>query len=91
MDSTLLFWATIIIVTLVVLVLVVYLILIIVSLRRAGNHLEDLNQGLTKIAADTEPLKDKVTVINGALSELEGGLASVDGHLVAIAKVLRLV
>ncbi|MFQ3326081.1 MAG: hypothetical protein ACI8YC_000715 [Salibacteraceae bacterium] len=91
MDSTTLFLATLIIVTLLVLVLVVYLILIIVALRRAGTHLEGLAGGLQKIQDDTEPLGEKVGVINGALGQLHGGLSSVDSHLVAIAKVLKLV
>lgn len=91
MDTSTLFIATLIIVVLLVLVLVVYLILIIVALRRAGTHLEGLAGGLQKIADDTDPLGKKVTTINGALSQLQGGLSSVDGHLVAIAKVLKLV
>ena len=91
MNTSFLFMATVIIVVLLVLVLVVYLILIIVALRRAGTHLKGLAGGLQKIAKDTQPLGDKVTVINGALIKLHGGLSSVDGHLVAIAKVLKLV
>jgi signal transduction histidine kinase len=91
MDSSTLFIATIVIVVLLVLVLVTYLILIIVALRRAGTHLEQLAGGLQKIAADTQPLEEKVGVINGALTKLQGGLSSVDRHLVSIAKVLKLV
>ncbi|MFC4723006.1 hypothetical protein ACFO5O_11790 [Geojedonia litorea] len=91
MDTSFLFIATLIIVALLVLVLVIYLILIIVALRRAGTHLEQLARGLQKIASDTDPLGEKVTIINGALLKLHGGLTSVDGHLVAIAKVLKLV
>lgn len=90
MDRTTLLFATVIIVALLVLVLVIYLILIIVALRRAGTHLEGLAGGLQKIAADTGPLSEKVSTINGALHQLHGGLSSVDGHLVAIAKVLKL-
>ncbi|EAR16103.1 hypothetical protein [Robiginitalea biformata] len=90
MNSSTLFIATIIIVTLLVLVLVVYLVLIIVALRRAGTHLEGLAGGLQKIQDDTSPLGEKVGVINGALEKLHGGLSSVDSHLVAIAKVLKL-
>ncbi len=79
------------IVGLVVLVLVIYLVLIIVALRRAGTHLEKLAGGLQKIVDDTAPLPDKLGTINGALSQLLGGLTSVDGHLVGIAKVFKLV
>ena len=76
---------------LVVLVLVTYLVLTIVALRRAGNHLEKLAGGLQKIADDTAPLQDKLGTINNALSQLRGGLSSVDQHLVEIAKVFKLV
>ena len=44
-----------------------------------------------KIQDDTGPLEEKVDVINGALKQLNGGLSSVDSHLVSIAKVLKLV
>ena len=91
MTASTLFIATLIIVGLVVVVLVLYLILIIVALRRAGTHLEQLAGGLQKIADDTTPLPDKLGTINGALSQLHGGLTSVDNHLVGIAKVFKLV
>lgn len=90
MSASVLLIATIVIVGLLVVVLVTYLILIIVALRRAGTHLEQLAGGLHKIAGDTQPLGEKVGVINGALSQLHNGLSSVDGHLVSIAKVLKL-
>lgn len=82
---------TVIIVALVVVVLVAYLILIIIALRRAGNHLAGLAGGLQQIADDSAPLKEKVDVINGALTQIHGGLRSIDGRLVTIAKVLKLV
>ena len=91
MTTPTLYIATLIIVGLVVVVLVIYLILIIVALRRAGNHLEKLAGGLQKIVDDTKPLPKNLNTINGALKQLHGGLGSVDGHLVAIAKVLKLV
>ena len=91
MTASILYMATLIIVGLVVAVLVVYLVLIIVALRRAGNHLEKLAGGLQKIASDTAPLPEKLGTINGALSQLHGGLLSVDKHLVDIAKVFKLV
>jgi len=86
-----LYIATLIIVGLVVVVLVVYLILIIVALRKAGTHLENLAGGLQQIVDDAEPLEGQLGTINGALSQLHGGLSSVDSHLVDIAKVLKLV
>ena len=91
MDSTILYPATLIIVALLVLVLVVYLILIIIALRRAGTNLLNLAGGLQKIVDDTEPLAGNLGTINGALTQLNGGLSSVDNHLVDIAKVLKLV
>ena len=91
MSASILLPANLIIVALVVLVLVIYLILIIIALRRAGNHLENLAGGLQKIVDDSQPLAGKLGIINGALSQLHGDLSSVDGHLVAIAKVLKLV
>lgn len=90
MDSSILFPATLIITGLIVAVLVVYLILIIVALRRAGNNLEALAGGLQKIVDDTDPLKDHLGTANGALSKLLAGLSSVDDHLAAIARVLKL-
>ncbi len=91
MTTSILFTATLIIVALVVLVLVIYLVLIIVALRRAGNHLEQLAGGLQKIADDSAPLSERLGTINNALTQLHTGLSSVDGHLVAVAKVLKLV
>lgn len=82
---------TVVIVALVVLVLVTYLVLIIFHLWRAANRVEKLVGGLKKIEQDTLPLKEKVDIINGALTQLNKGLGSVDGHLVNIAKVLKLV
>lgn len=84
-------WITLIIVALVVLLLVIYLILIIVALHRAGTHLQNLAGGLQKIADDSAPLKGHVDTINGALTQLHGGLGSIDQHLISIAKVLKLV
>ncbi len=91
MTASTLYIATLIIVGLVVLVLVIYLVLIIVALTRAGTHLENLAGGLQKIVDDTSPLPDKLGTINGALTQLHGGLLSVDSHLVGIAKVFKLV
>ena len=91
MDASILYPATLIIAGLIVLVLVIYLVLIIIALRRAGNHLQNLAGGLQKIVDDSKPLEGNLGTINSALSQLNDGLSSVDGHLVAIAKVLKLV
>lgn len=82
---------TLVIVVAVILVLVAYLALIILALRKAGDNLSELAVGLSKIKEDSAPLNHKVGTINGALDQLHQGLASVDGHLIEIAKVLRLV
>ncbi len=85
-----LFIATLIVVALVVLVLVIYLVGVIIYLFRGAGHLRDLAAGLQKIENDTLPLSEKLTVINGALEQLHGGLSSVNTHLVSIARVLKL-
>ncbi len=85
-----LFIATLIVVGLVVLVLVIYLVGIIICLFRGAAHLKALAGGLQKIENDTAPLAEKLTIINGALGQLHGGLSSVNAHLGAIAKVLKL-
>jgi hypothetical protein len=91
MDKSILFFATVIIVFLVVVVLVIYLFLTIIALRKAGTNLEQLAGGLQKIANDSEPLAEHLGTIDGALTQLHGGLSSVDKHLIGIAKVLKLV
>ncbi len=85
-----LFIATLIVVALVVLVLVVYLTGVIIYLFRGAAHLKALADGLQKIENDTVPLAGKLTTIDGALGTLHGGLTSVNLHLGAIAKVLKL-
>lgn len=81
---------TLVLVGLVVLVLVVYLVGIILALWTAGTELGKLNDALVRVRDDTAPLGDSVGAINGGLSRLRAGLASVDGHLVGIARVLKL-
>lgn len=85
-----LFVATLIIVGLVVLVLVFYLTGTIIYLFRAGAHLKKLANELQKVESDTGLLQGKLTTINGALEQLLTGLTSVNSHLGAIAKVLKL-
>ncbi|CAN5370611.1 hypothetical protein BH23BAC2_BH23BAC2_13940 [soil metagenome] len=91
MNASILFIATLVIVGLLVIVLVIYLILIIVALRRAGSQLKALAGGLQKIVDDSAPLAGKIGTINSALTSLQGGLSSVDNHLINVAKDLKLV
>ncbi len=91
MTTSVLYVATLIIVGLLVLFLVVYLLLIIIALRRAGNHLKKLAETLQKIVDDTSLLGGNLATINGALTKLLSGLSAVDNHLVAVAKVFKLV
>lgn len=91
MNASILFIATLVIVGLLVTVLVIYLVLIIVALRKAGNQLQTLAEGLHKIVDDSSPLAGKLGTINSALIKLQGGLSSVDNHLINVAKVLKLV
>lgn len=86
--NTILTIVTIIVALVVVAVLVVYLVSIIVALRRAGDHLAALAGGLQAIKDSSAPLASHLTVINGALDTLHGGLVSVDNHLVDVAEVM---
>lgn len=90
MNASFLYPATLIITGLLVLVLVVYLILIIMALRRAGNNLKKLKGRLEKVAADTQPLSDHVTNVNGVLEDLLRGLSSVNGHMAGVVRILTL-
>jgi len=75
------------VVLIVVLALVVYLLGIIRALRGANRNLQQLAGGLDQIVRDTQPLSEKLTAINDALSQLLSGLLAVDGHLAAVAKL----
>jgi hypothetical protein len=83
-----LFYITLVVLLLVVVVLVIYLVGIILALRGAHRNLMQLAGGLVAVEKDTHPLPEKLTTINGALSQLLTGLVSVDGHLAAVAKLL---
>ena len=89
MPETILNYITLVVVLIVVLALVVYLLGIIVALSRANRNLKQLAGGLDQIVRNTQPLSDKLTTINDALSKLLDGLVGVDGHLAAVAKLLR--
>jgi len=80
---------TLVVVLIVVLALVVYLLGIIFALRSANRSLYQLADGLGAIEKDTQPLTQKLTTINGALGQLLVDLLAVEGHLAAVAKLLR--
>ena len=69
-----------------VLVLAVTLITVAVFLLRAASHAQKLAGGLEAVDANTNKLPSYLTTINGALVHLLGGLRSVDGHLLTIAR-----
>ncbi len=87
MIGTVLMYISLAVVLIVVLALVVYLLGIIIALRRASRNLYQLAGGLDAIVKDTQPLPDKLSTINGALSQLLAGLLAVDGDLAAVAKL----
>ena len=86
--GTVLFYITLAVVLIVVLALVYYLLGIIVALRGASRNLYQLAEGLDAIVKDTQPLPDKLSTINGALSQLLASLLDVDGHLAATVRLL---
>ena len=69
-----------------VLVLAVTLIAVAVFLMRAARVARKLAGGLEAVNANTNKLPSYLTTINGALVHLLGGLRSVDGHLLTIAR-----
>ncbi len=87
MLGSVLLYISLAVVLIVVLALVVYLLGIIIALRRASRNLYQLAGGLDAIVKDTQPLPDKLSTINSALSQLLAGLLAVDGDLAAVAKL----
>ena len=83
-------YLTIIVAVVIVAVLVVYLVLTIIALRRAGDHLAKLAEGLQVVIDNSQPLEGHLTTINGALGELQQGLGAVDKNLVGVAEVFEL-
>jgi len=69
-----------------VLVLAYTLISVAFWLMKAAGHAETLAGGLEAVDGNTARLPEYLTTINGALVQLLGGLRSVDGHLLAIAR-----
>lgn len=82
-------YITLAVVLIVVIALVFYLVRIILALRGAARNLGQLAEGLEAVKSNTDPLPDKLATINGALSQLLTGLLAVDGHLAAVARLLR--
>lgn len=80
---------TMIVVLVVVLALVAYLLGIIMALRGASRNLYQLAGGLDAIVKDTQPLPNKLGTINGALTQLLGGLLAVEGDLGVVARLLK--
>lgn len=81
---------TVITVALVVLALAGYLIAIAWVLLDAKKRVAAIADGLEAVAGHVEPLPEKLTIVNGALSALLEGLRSADGHLGRAARVFRL-
>lgn len=81
---------TLVAVALVVLALATYLILIAVALWAARRSVAAIADGLEVVAGHTAPLPEKLTTINGALTQLLTGLQAADRHLGRVATVFQL-
>jgi hypothetical protein len=81
---------TLITVALVVVALAGYLIAIAWALIQTRRSVAAIADGLEVVAGHTQPLPDKLTTINGALSQLLTGLQAADRHLGRVATVFRL-
>jgi len=81
---------TLITVALVVVALAGYLIAIAWQLLQAKKSVAAIADGLEAVAGHTQPLPEKLTTINGALSQLLAGLRVADGHLGRAATVFKL-
>ena len=81
---------TLITVALVVVALAGYLIAIAWALVHARRSVAAIADGLEAVAGHTQPLPEKLTTINGALSQLLAGLQAADRHLGRVATVFKL-
>ena len=81
---------TLITVLLVVLALAGYLIAIAMALVAARRSVAAIADGLEAVAGHTQPLPEKLTTINGALTQLLAGLQAADRHLGRVATVFKL-
>ena len=82
---------TLITVFLVVVALAGYLIAIAWALLDARKSVMAIANGLEAVAGHTQPLPEKLTTINGALTQLLAGLQVADGNLGRGAKVFKLI
>jgi len=73
----------------IVVVLASYLILIAAALIRANRNLTKLVTGLEASRDNTAPLNQDLGAINQAAVTLRDGLLAVDGHLQAVARLVR--
>lgn len=87
---TVLIWLTIVALAVVIVVIAGYLLAIIASLRRAARDLWQLAEGLEAVEANTRPLAQHLSAINGAAGQVLGGLKQADEHLQGVAVVLRM-
>ena len=81
---------TLITVALVVVALAGYLIAIAWQLIAAKPSVAAIADGLEAVARHTNPVPEKLTTINGALSQLLAGLQAADRHLGRVATVFKL-
>lgn len=81
---------TLITTALVVLALAGYLIAIATTLVKARRGVTAIADGLEAVAGHTQPLPEKLTTINGALTQLLNGLRAADAHLGRVATVFKL-
>jgi len=81
---------TLITVALVVLALAGYLILIALQLVSARRNVAAIADGLEAVAGHTQPLPERLTTINSALTQLLTGLKVADRHLGRAATVFKL-
>lgn len=81
---------TLITTALVVLALAGYLIAIATALVKARRGVTAIADGLEAVAGHTQPLPEKLTTINGALTQLLNGLRAADAHLGRVATVFKL-
>ena len=81
---------TLITTALVVIALAGYLIAITWALMKAKANVKAIADGLEAVAGHTQPLPEKLTTINGALTQLLAGLQAADRHLGRVATVFKL-
>ena len=81
---------TLITVALVVIALAGYLIAIAWQLVQAKRSVAAIADGLEAVAGHTQPLPEKLTTINAALTQLLTGLKAADRHLGRVATVFKL-